>query len=106
MNGGPQARVSSPTPGRSILITRAPMSASCMVQYGPDSTRVKSTTINPSSGCIRSTSADRASAAENLAELLGDRFGGADRRDAAGVTVCEFPEMLRNRREIFLVPVD
>ena len=45
-NGGPHARVSSPRPGCSILMTRAPMSASSIVQYGPDSTRVKSTTVN------------------------------------------------------------
>jgi hypothetical protein len=31
-NGGPHARVSSPLPGCSILMTRAPMSASSIVQ--------------------------------------------------------------------------
>ena len=31
----PSARVSSPLPGCSILMTRAPMSASSIVQYGP-----------------------------------------------------------------------
>ena len=48
----PQARVSSPLPGCSILMTRAPMSASSIVQYGPDSTRVRSRTVIPSSGAI------------------------------------------------------
>ena len=46
----PRRRVSSPRPGCSILITRAPMSASSIVQYGPESTRVKSRTVTPSSG--------------------------------------------------------
>ena len=49
-NGGPHARVSSPRPGCSILMTRAPMSARSIVQYGPDSTRVKSRIVTPSSG--------------------------------------------------------
>ena len=40
-NGGPHARVSSPRPGCSTLITRAPRSPSSIVQYGPDNTRVK-----------------------------------------------------------------
>src|SRR5262249_48394344 len=51
-NGGPQARVSSPLPGCSTLITRAPMSASSIVQYGPDSTRVRSRTVMLSSGSL------------------------------------------------------
>ena len=33
-----------------ILMTRAPMSPSSMVQYGPDITRVKSMTVIPWSG--------------------------------------------------------
>ena len=49
-NGGPHARVSSPSPGRSTLMTRAPMSASIIVQYGPDSTRVRSRTVMPLRG--------------------------------------------------------
>ena len=51
-NGGPHARVSSPLPGCSILMTRAPMSARSIVQYGPDRTRVKSSTVKPSSGAF------------------------------------------------------
>ena len=31
-------------------MTRAPMSASSIVQYGPDRTRVKSSTVSPESG--------------------------------------------------------
>src|SRR5687768_11413281 len=50
MNGGPQARVSSPLPGCSTLMTRAPMSPSSIVQYGPDRTRVRSRTVRPASG--------------------------------------------------------
>ena len=48
---GPICRVSSPLPGRSILMTRAPASASIRVQVGPASTRVKSTTVMPSRAC-------------------------------------------------------
>src|SRR5262245_51429986 len=50
MNGGPHPRVSSPFPGCSILTTRAPISASNIVQYGPDRTRVRSRTLMPSRG--------------------------------------------------------
>src|SRR5512134_3408701 len=39
----------SPTPGRSILITSAPMKASNCVQVGPDCTCVKSRILTPSS---------------------------------------------------------
>src|SRR5260370_20428120 len=39
--------------GRSTLITAAPRAPSCMVQSGRDSTRVRSTTRNPSSGRMR-----------------------------------------------------
>src|SRR5215831_538983 len=49
-NGGPQCRVSSPVFGCSILITRAPRSASNIVQYGPESTRVRSRTVMSSKG--------------------------------------------------------
>ncbi|CPP08567.1 Uncharacterised protein [Bordetella pertussis] len=44
-NGGPQARVSSPTRGRSTLTTSAPMSASVWVAQGPARMRVKSRTL-------------------------------------------------------------
>src|SRR5688572_8279400 len=51
--GGPHARVSSPRPGCSTLMTRAPMSPSSIVQYGPERTRVKSSTTMPASGgCV------------------------------------------------------
>src|SRR5919204_5246388 len=49
-NGGPHARVSSPSPGRSTLTTSAPRSASTIVAYGPASTRDRSTTRSPTSG--------------------------------------------------------
>jgi hypothetical protein len=42
-------RVTSPTPGRSTLITSAPMKASSCVQVGPDCTWVKSRMRTPSS---------------------------------------------------------
>ena len=47
---GPNARASSPTPGRSIFTTSAPRSASNIVQYGPAKTRVRSRTLIPASG--------------------------------------------------------
>ena len=47
-NGGPQVRVSSPTPGRSILTTSAPRSARICVHHGPASTRERSRTLMPS----------------------------------------------------------
>src|SRR5919204_3177745 len=46
--GGPQVRVSSPSPGRSTLTTSAPRSASTIVAYGPARTRERSTTRTPS----------------------------------------------------------
>src|SRR6478609_2958448 len=48
--GGPQPRVSSPLPGVSTLITRAPRSASIMAACGPAKARVKSTTTISASG--------------------------------------------------------
>ncbi|MCY1233470.1 hypothetical protein D9M72_460140 [compost metagenome] len=42
--GGPQVRVSSPAPGRSILITSAPKSARFWAHHGPARTRVRSRT--------------------------------------------------------------
>src|SRR4029077_4063934 len=45
--GGPHARVSSPAPGRSTLITSAPRSASIWVHQGPVSTRLRSNTRMP-----------------------------------------------------------
>src|SRR4051812_16346709 len=49
-NGGPQPRVSSPAPGLSTLITRAPRSPSIIAACGPASARVRSTTTRPASG--------------------------------------------------------
>lgn len=42
--GGPQPRVSSPTPGRSIFMTSAPKSASICPHQGPATTRLMSST--------------------------------------------------------------
>src|SRR5262249_47824197 len=42
--------MSSPSPWRSILMTRAPRSQSKRVQYGPASTRVRSRMVTPTSG--------------------------------------------------------
>src|SRR6478735_5350559 len=46
------ARAKSPTPGRSILMTRAPRSASCRVQNGAAIACSSVTTVMPSSGRI------------------------------------------------------
>ena len=48
--GGAQARASSPGPGRSILITSAPMSPRICVQKGPATFWVRSATTMPSNG--------------------------------------------------------
>lgn len=56
---GTHWRVSSPTSGRSILMTRAPRSAKTMVQYGPERTRDMSMTVMPSSGGFCSASEGR-----------------------------------------------
>src|SRR6185369_7377169 len=47
---GPNARESSPEPGRSTLMTRAPRSLSSMVQNGPARTWDRSMTTIPSNG--------------------------------------------------------
>src|SRR5690242_4790989 len=77
-NGG-QPRVSSPLPGSSILMTSAPMSPSSMAQYGPASTRVRSSTRMPFSGAsargigssfhdsLRETARDRVDAIAGMA---------------------------------------
>ena len=46
----PIRRVSSPVPGRSILMTFAPMSASSMVHMGPAMICVRSSTLTPARG--------------------------------------------------------
>ena len=46
----PMRRVSSPVPGRSTLMTSAPMSASSMVHMGPAMICVRSSTLTPTSG--------------------------------------------------------
>ena len=51
-NGGPQPRVSSPEPDRSTLMMCAPRSPSAILQWGPASTRERSTTLTPSSGSV------------------------------------------------------
>src|SRR5215475_10675384 len=50
---GAHARVSSPWTGSSIFRTSAPRSPSIIVQNGPATTRVKSTTRIPCSGGMR-----------------------------------------------------
>src|SRR5688572_21851431 len=49
-HGGPNARESSPAPGRSTLITSAPRSARFCPHHGPASTRDKSSTLICDSG--------------------------------------------------------
>src|SRR5690606_18763861 len=53
-NGGPQCRVSSPLPGVSTLMTRAPRPASIIPAGGPASARARATTRIPDSGPLRS----------------------------------------------------
>src|SRR5204863_2502079 len=50
MKGGPQARVSSPGPLRSTLITSAPRSARIWPAQGPARMRASSSTRKPASG--------------------------------------------------------
>src|ERR1044072_1955527 len=50
MNGGPQARVSSPVLERSTLITSAPRSASTWPAHGPARMRASSSTRTPANG--------------------------------------------------------
>jgi len=52
---GPIARASSPRPGASTLMTRAPRSANTIVQYGPARTRVRSMMSTPESGPVMVT---------------------------------------------------
>src|SRR5665213_2616085 len=52
MVGGAKPRVSSPAPGRSILITSAPRSPSICAQVGPARTRVRSNTRRPLRGPV------------------------------------------------------
>src|ERR1700722_17249966 len=54
MNGGAKPRVSSPAPGRSILITSQPRSPNICAQVGPASTRVRSNTRSPFNGPVGS----------------------------------------------------
>src|SRR5688500_16795564 len=75
-------RISSPSPGRSILITRAPRSASSRVQYGPASTRVKSSTVRSSRSAV-------------TGPYHTTRAGTVSRRMAARVTVVWFRRDLR-----------
>src|SRR5690606_30302943 len=56
--GGPKRRVSSPLPGRSILITSAPRSPRIWVQKGPARMRVRSRTVMPASGPVVSVIRD------------------------------------------------
>ena len=48
-NDGSHARLSSPLPGRSSLMTSAPKSASSWAAHGPASTRAMSSTRTPAS---------------------------------------------------------
>src|SRR6266850_1564268 len=84
-NGG-HFRVSSPLPGSSILTTSAPMSASIIVQNGPASTRVRSSTRTPESGLVRATFA-------SLEEPAHDAAG--HRVDAVAGTAGAAPEQAR-----------
>src|SRR5688500_4594589 len=58
-NGGPQPRVSSPCPGASTLITRAPRSPSIIVACGPARARDRSTTTTSCSGPLIAASPAR-----------------------------------------------
>src|SRR5271166_5602369 len=70
------SRISSPDPGRSILITSAPASASSNVASGPGSKVVKSSTRMPDNGCILAVflpiaSVDKATADQLTVDLVG-----------------------------------
>src|SRR3990172_1656888 len=71
-HGGPNARESSPVPGRSILITSAPRSARFWPHHGPASTRERSSTR------IWDRGPDMASAF--LQEMVGDIRGRAQEK--------------------------
>src|SRR3954451_23350963 len=73
VHGGPQARVSSPTPGRSTLITVAPRSASVIVASGPASTRLKSATNSPDNGVMPSSDQTRLHMAARPERPLAER---------------------------------
>ena len=74
-NGGPQPRLSSPLPGLSTLITRAPRSPSIIAACGPARARVRSTTSTPSrgplTGCLSFTAAGRRTAIRGRRPLAG-----------------------------------
>src|ERR1051326_1940058 len=52
IKGGPHCRLSSPNGGGSILTTSAPISASSVVQTGPERIRERSTIKRSSSGWL------------------------------------------------------
>src|SRR6516162_10055685 len=70
----------SPTPGRSTLITSAPMKASSCVQVGPDCTWVKSRIRTPSSALP--------SAPQGFE--LGDGIAPFDAEDLAEILIPNF----------------
>src|SRR4051794_1628876 len=91
------ARDGSPTSGRSILIMRAPRSASCRVQKGPAITCSRATTVIPSKGRIRSHSGqkallalERARHAEHVLSDIRQNQVGRDRRHLIQARLAEF----------------
>ena len=86
-HGGPHARVSSPPPGRSTLITSAPRSPSVIAANGPASTREKSATRRPSSGAQSASARSLVSAAMRTL-VVSDLHLGAH---AAAPTCCAAP---------------
>src|SRR5262250_2558757 len=124
------AREESPAPGRSTLITSAPMSARIMVQYGPAMCSVRSSTFTASSGPRRFVSAMRSPVSRDVVGVLqhvGDRdlvedgrerpdhaegradwpgeerlVGGLHRADRGGAVSLELGEQLGHRHVLAL----
>src|SRR5215469_617512 len=101
---GAKLRESSPRPGSSILMTSAPRSARFIVQKGPASTRVRSSTQIPASGLfsiIALTVSPQASEVQFFQALrLPETSGGAN--------MLKAPKSIavRERRQNWLYPAE
>src|SRR6478672_1189081 len=82
------ARAKSPTPGRSILITRAPRSASWRVQKGAAIACSRVTTVTPSRGRI-GVRLERSRQAEDVLGDVRKNHVGRDRRDLVEARLAE-----------------
>src|SRR5678816_1574272 len=93
------ARAKSPTPGRSILMTRAPRSASCRVQNGAAIACSSVATVMPSSGRIVwippsvSGNGDRSERPRQAEHVLGDVREDQVRRYRRHLVEARFAEL-------------